>query len=90
LVGAALTVERVSLPQIGRRRRSTTVKHGTKRASRFTKHPRMEVSNGIEGVVRRLLKTRKKKLMLVAFVWTKVRKLYTLAAVVIGGRAVPL
>lgn len=90
MVGAALSVERVSLPQIDRRWRSTTAKHGTKRARPFTKNQRMEVSNGIEGVVRRLLKPRKKKPMLAALVWTVVRKLSTLAAVVIGGRAVPL
>lgn len=91
LVGAALTVERVSLPEIGRRLLSTTAKHGTKRVWRFTKNQRVEVSDAMEGVVRRLLKSRKKKPVLVALDWTEVRKFHTLvAAVVIGGRAVPL
>lgn len=91
MVGAALHVERVSLPEIGRRLLLAKAKHGTKRVWRFTTNPRVEIADAMEGVVRQLLKRRKKKPVLVALDWTEVRQFHTLAAtVVIGGRAVPL
>lgn len=90
-VAAALQVERACLPAIAKfAHGDTLLKHKIKRLWRFTDNCRVEVSDGMRGVVRKLLKERKKRL-LVAFDWSQFRNFHTLALVaVITGRGVPL
>ena len=90
-VGGALRVGRVSLPAIAEAAQGTSLlKHKIKRLWRFTDNWRVEVSDAMRGVVRKLLKKRNKRLV-VSFDWTEFRKFHTLALVaVIKGRAVPL
>lgn len=93
LVGAALSVSRVSLAEIGRRLTGISVKHGIKRCWRFTANPRVEISDAMAGVIRQLLKGKrwKKKPLLVALDWTEVKSFHTLMlGAVLRGRAVPL
>jgi hypothetical protein len=92
LVGAALRVGRVSLAALGRQLTGKGLaKHRIKRAWRFCANERVVVSDAMQGIVRRLLKRRKKKPLLIAFDWTDIRKFHTLmAAAVLKGRAVPL
>ena len=91
LVSAAMLAARVSLAEIGRRLVGTTAKHGIKRAWRFTNNNRFEVSDAMTGVIRRLLKRKRKKPLVVGFDWVEVRNFHTLAAcAVLKGRAVPL
>jgi hypothetical protein len=91
LVGAALGLERVSLANLGRALAGPhAAKHAIKRAWRFIANGRVEPVLAMTGVVRRLLRKRRKPL-LVSLDWTDVRGLQTLmAAAVIRGRAVPL
>ena len=92
LVGAALSVGRVSLAEIGRLT-GTSAKHGIKRCWRFTANPRVEISDAMGGVIRRLLKPKRwrKKPLIVALDWTEVRSFHTLMlAAVLRGRAIPL
>lgn len=89
LVAAALQVERVSLAAIGRQMLGTA-KHQIKRAYRFCANDRIEASDAMRGVLAKLLKRRKKKL-LISFDWTDIKGMQMLmAAAVIKGRAVPL
>lgn len=93
LVGAALSVGRASVTEIGRRLTGTSAKHGTKRCWRFTANDRVETSDAMSGVVRHLLKRKRwrKKPLLVALDWTEIRDFHTLMlAAVLRGRAVPL
>lgn len=91
LVGAALHVGRASLAAIGRQLLGpAAAKHRIKRTWRFVANPRVELSDAMHGVVRRLVKGRKKPL-LVGFDWTEIRGFCTLmAAAVLKGRAIPL
>jgi hypothetical protein len=91
LVAAAIRTERPNLATLGRQLAGpTTAKSAIKRAWRFTDNPRVEVADGMAGVVKRLVRKRKKRL-LVSFDWVEVRDLHTLmAAACLGGRAVPL
>ena len=90
-VAAALEVERVCLPALAQRAVGETVlKHKIKRLWRFIDNPRIEPSYAMQGVIRKLLKRRKKRLV-VAFDWSEFRQFHTLALVaVFKGRAVPL
>jgi hypothetical protein len=89
LVGGMLHVQRVSLANIGRALNGTA-KHQIKRVWRFCANDRIETADAMRGVLKKLLKKRKKKL-LVSFDWTDIRGLQTLmAAAVIKGRAVPI
>jgi Transposase DDE domain len=93
LVGAALSISRVSLAEIGRRLTGTSAKHGIKRCWRFTANERVEASDAMEGVVGHLLKGKrwKQKPLVVAMDWTEVRNFHTLMlGAVLRGRAVPL
>jgi hypothetical protein len=93
LVGAALSISRASLAEIGRRLTSTSAKHGIKRCWRFTANERVEISDAMGGVIRQLLRPKRwrKKPLVVACDWTEVRRFHTLMlAGVIRGRAVPL
>jgi Transposase DDE domain len=91
LVAAAIDTERPNLATIGRRLAGpTTAKSAIKRAWRFTDNHRIEVAEAMAGVIARLVRKRKKRL-LVSFDWTEVRNFHCLmAAACIGGRAVPL
>lgn len=89
LVASALQVERVSLASIGRRMKGQT-KHQIKRCWRFCANTRVETADAMKGVIGKLLKKRKKKL-LISFDWTDIRGFHTLmAAAVIRGRSIPL
>jgi len=89
LVAAALQVQRISLANIGRALEGTT-KHQIKRCWRFCVNPRIETADAMRGIVARLLKKRKKKL-LVALDWVDIKGFQTLvASVVLKGRSVPI
>lgn len=89
LVAAALRVERVSLANIGRAAVGTA-KHQIKRCWRFCANDRVETADAMRGVVRRLVRKRKKPL-LVALDWVDVRGYQTLvASAVLKGRSAPL
>ena len=91
LVAAAIHTERPNLATIGRQLAgATTAKSAIKRAWRFTDNHRVEVADAMAGVIDRLVRKRKKRL-LVSFDWTEFRRFHTLmAAACIRGRAVPL
>jgi len=89
LVAAALQVERVSLANIGRRMLGSA-KHQIKRCWRFCANPRVETSDAMAGILRRLLKKRKRNL-LIALDWVDIRGYQTLmASVVLKGRSLPI
>lgn len=89
LVGAAMRVERVSLANIGRSMLGT-VKHQIKRCWRFCANDRIETADAMRGVLKRVLKKRKKKL-LISLDWTDIRGFQTLvASVVFKGRSIPV
>jgi DDE family transposase len=91
LVSAAMLAARISLAEIGRRLIGTSAKHGIKRTWRFTNNHRFEISDAMAGVIRRLLKRKRKKPLVIGFDWVEVRNFHTLAAcAVLKGRAVPL
>ncbi len=92
LVAAALATTRISLAELGRHLTGpAAAKHRIKRTWRFTANERVEVATAMRGVVRRLLKRRRKRPLVVAFDWTEVGDFCTLmAAAVLKGRAVPL
>jgi Transposase DDE domain len=90
LVEAATRVGRGTLSALGRCLRGTAAKHAIKRAWRFCDNDRVHPTDAMAGVIRRLLRERKKAL-LVALDWTDVRGFHTLmAGAVLKGRAVPL
>lgn len=91
LVAAAVGVERPNLASLGRRMAGPgSAKGAIKRAWRFTCNPRVEVADAMAGVVARLVRKRRKRLI-VSLDWTEVRDFHCLmAAACIGGRAVPL
>ena len=89
LVAAAMHVQRISLANIGRALDGTT-KHQIKRCWRFCVNPRIETADAMRGIVARLLKKRKQKL-LVALDWVDIKGFQTLvASVVLKGRSVPV
>lgn len=89
LVAAAMRCERVSLAAIGRAL-AGTVKHQIKKAWRFCANDRVEVGDAMRGVIARLTKRRKKRLV-VSFDWTDIRGFQTLvASAVFRGRSIPL
>jgi hypothetical protein len=89
LVGSALSVQRISLANLGRSMLGTT-KHQIKRAWRFCANERIETADAMRGVVKKVLKKRKKPL-LIALDWVDIRSFQTLmAAAVLHGRSVPL
>jgi hypothetical protein len=98
LVAAALRVERVSLANIGRAA-AGSAKHQIKRCWRFVAgqspipapcaNGRVETADAMRGIVRKVLRKRKRPL-LVGLDWTDVRQFQTLmAAAVLKGRSVP-
>lgn len=89
LVAASLGVQRVSLAKLSRRIRGAA-KHQSKRCWRFCANERIEPADAMRGVVARLLKKRKKRL-LVAVDWVDVTRYQTLlASVVLRGRSAPI
>lgn len=84
-----MRVQRVSLANIGRAMIGAT-KHQIKRCWRFCANPRVETADAMRGIVQRLLKKRKKKL-LVALDWVDIKGFQTLmASVVLKGRSIPI
>src|SRR5271169_1651426 len=75
LVSSAMRVERISLANIGRAMNGM-VKHQIKRCWRFCVNDRIETADAMRGVLRRVLKKRKKKL-LISFDWTDIRSFQT-------------
>lgn len=89
LVGSALRVERISLANIGRSMLGTA-KHQIKRCWRFVANDRVETADAMAGVIQRLLKKRKNKL-LISFDWTDIKSFQTLvASAVFKGRSIPI
>jgi len=91
LVAAALRVERISLANIGRAMTGKQmVKHQIKRCWRFCANDRVETADAMRGVLKRVLKKRKKKLI-VSFDWTDITRFQTLvASAVFKGRSIPI
>lgn len=89
LVAAAMRVQRVSLANLGRGMLGTT-KHQIKRAWRFCANERVEPADAMRGIVAKLLKKRKKKL-LIALDWVDIKGYQTLlASAVLKGRSTPI
>ncbi len=89
LVASAMRVERISLANIGRAMNGM-VKHQIKRCWRFCANDRIETADAMRGVLKRVLKKRKKKL-LISFDWTDIKGFQTLvASVVFKGRSIPI
>ena len=89
LVAAPMHVQRISLANIGRSL-TGTAKHQIKRTWRFCANERIETADAMRGIVRRLLKKRKKKL-LIAIDWVDIKGFQTLmASVVLKGRSIPI
>jgi hypothetical protein len=91
LVAAAVHTERPNLASSGRQLAGhTTADSAIKRAWRFTDNHRVNVADAMAGVLDRLVRNRKKRL-LVSFDRTEFRQFHALlAAACIRGRAVPL
>lgn len=89
LVASAMRVERISLANIGRSMLGT-VKHQIKRCWRFCANDRIETADAMRGVLKRVLKKRKKKLI-ISFDWTDIKGFQTLmASAVFKGRSTPI
>lgn len=89
LVGSAMRVERISLANIGRAM-SGLVKHQIKRCWRFCANDRIETADAMSGVLQRLLKKRRKKLV-ISLDWTDIKSFQTLvASIVFKGRSLPI
>lgn len=89
LVASAMRVERISLANIGRAMQGM-VKHQIKRCWRFCANDRIETADAMRGVLTRVLKKRKKKLV-ISFDWTDIKSFQTLmASVVFKGRSIPI
>ncbi len=89
LVAAAMRVQRVSLANIGRMMLGAA-KHQIKRCWRFCANERVETADAMRGIVARLLKKRKKKL-LIAVDWVDIKGFQTLlASAVLKGRSTPI
>jgi hypothetical protein len=89
LVSSAMRVERISMANIGRAMQGM-VKHQIKRCWRFCANDRIETADAMRGVLKRVLKKRRKKL-LISFDWTDIKSFQTLvASVVFKGRSVPV
>ena len=89
LVAAAMRCPRVSLANLGRQMLGSA-KHQIKRCWRFCANERVETADAMRGVVARLLKKRKQRL-LIAIDWVDIKGYQTLmASAVLKGRSVPL
>jgi hypothetical protein len=63
VVASALRVERISLANIGRCILGGSVKHQIKRTWRFCANPRIETADAMRGIVKKLLRRRRKPLI---------------------------
>jgi hypothetical protein len=89
LVASVMHVQRVSLANIGRMMQGR-VKHQIKRCWRFCANKRVESADAMRGIVAKLLKKRKKKL-LIAVDWVDIKGFQTLmASAVLKGRSTPI
>jgi len=89
LVASALSVERISLANIGRHMIGSA-KHQIKRCWRFIANDRIETADAMRGVLKRVLKKRK-KVLIVALDWVDIKGFQTLmASVVLKGRSSPI
>jgi hypothetical protein len=89
LVDSAMRCHRISLANIGRQM-TGTVKHQIKRCWRFCANDRIETADAMRGIVEKMLKKRKKKL-LIAVDWVDIKGYQTLmASAVLKGRSIPL
>jgi hypothetical protein len=89
LVAAAMDLQRVSLAAIGRAMLGTA-KHQIKRCWRFIANDRVETADAMAGIIRKLVKKRKKPLI-VALDWVDIKGFQTLmASAVLKGRSIPL
>ncbi|HEY1685912.1 MAG TPA: IS4 family transposase [Tepidisphaeraceae bacterium] len=89
LVTACLSVQRISLANIARQMAGLT-KHQIKRCWRFCANERIETADAMRGIIRRILRKRKKKL-LISLDWTDIKGFQTLmASAVFKGRSIPL
>lgn len=90
LVAAAVSCGRVSLAALGRLLAGPArVKHKVKRAWRFCANPRVQVHDGMAGLI--ALLARRSGGLVVALDWVEVRSFHTvMAAAVFAGRSVPL
>ena len=89
LVASAMHCQRVSLANLGRNL-AGTIKHQIKRAWRFCSNERIEPTDAMRGIVAKLLKKRKKKL-LIALDWVDIKGFQTLlASAVLKGRSTPI
>ena len=89
LVAAAMSVQRVSLANIGRQMLGS-VKHQINRCWRFCANERLETADAMRGIIARLVKKRKKALI-VALDWVDIRGFQTLmASAVLKGRSIPI
>lgn len=89
LVAAALDCQRISLAAIGRSMLGTA-KHQIKRCWRFIANDRVETADAMAGIIKKLVKKRKKSLI-VALDWVAIKGFQTLvASAVLKGRSVPL
>lgn len=91
-VASALTLTRAILTDLAVEMRrhgfASSVKHGLKRLDRWITHPDIAVGTAMKGVVQKLVKKRRKKLI-VSVDWVDIRHFKTLvAAANIKGRAV--
>jgi len=91
LVNAAIPTQRASLANLGRAMHGNArCKHKIKRTARFVANRRITVADAMAGVIARLAR-RGNAPLVVALDWVEVRFFHTLvAAVVAGGRAIPL
>lgn len=90
LVGASLSVKRVSLANIGRAMLGAA-KHQIKRCWRFCANERIETADALRPIVAKLLKKRKKRKLLIAVDWVDIKGFQTLmAGVVLKGRSTPI
>lgn len=91
LATAALSVDRVSLAEIGRRLTGTTAKHGIKRVDRFVHNHRFTIGEAMSGLIERLVRRQGDAALVLALDWVEVRNFHTLALVQVGpGRGIPL
>lgn len=89
LVAAAMRVQRISLANIGRAMEGLA-KHQIKRCWRFCSNDRVETADAMRGVLKRVLKKRKKKLV-IAVDWVNIKGFQTLvASLVLKGRSTPI
>jgi hypothetical protein len=89
VVAAAMRCQRISLGNLGRQMLGSA-KHQIKRCWRFCANDRVESSQAMRGIVKRLIRKRKKPL-LVALDWVDIKGYQTLmASAVLKGRSVPL